>query len=63
MLSPTFTPCDLATSGLITTLTGLPPLSGSVKAKVHCDPPSGCPGLLPVSGWASPAAALPCSSR
>ncbi len=33
-----FTPWDLATSGLMTTLTGLPPLSGSVKAKVHSEP-------------------------
>ena len=38
MLSPAFTPWDLATSGLMTTLTGLPPWSGSVNAKVHSDP-------------------------
>src|SRR5450830_1032763 len=38
MLSPTLTPCDFATSGLITTLTGLPPRSGSVYANVHCEP-------------------------
>jgi hypothetical protein len=36
--SPGFTPWDLATSGLMTTLTGLPPWSGSVNANVQSEP-------------------------
>ena len=54
MLSPAFTPWDLATSGLMTTLTGLPPLSGSVKAKVHSEPllraPRRAPALALLDG-------------
>ena len=49
--SPGLTPCDVATSGLMTTLTGLPPLSGSVKANVQLEPwgcwPDPCCGRPP----------------
>lgn len=62
MLSPGFTPWDLATSGLMTTLTGLPPLSGSVNAKVHSAPCCGAASAAACPCWV-PSMQLPVTTR